>query len=803
LSKSLDSWINSAIGTLSAQLPSELKSYVDQDLPDHPVGLMESSFGDELFSSSSFRGVLSLLRPNMASLYNETFSGYQKLEPNQSYLLPPIAGHNAKKLQASLNRVNRAICFAEWRTSHYDDCLKIYHQIIGAKLKPSDNIDQMDLSIAPIRNRLIMLQSVTTSAEPISECIAKVKQLISIVKGRRKSEVQCQDYDNAVTALESIKRLGSLAAQQVNDLQDDLQGATERWRDSLYRNAYSKSGHALAKTAVAPEGELSISVGSHNTIAPAQHVSNASALRASLLGFYFAFWERVLKTRGGFKLMILDDPQEMLDEENEARLACTIALLAKGKAQLLVTTHDQKFAGLVSREGQAAAVIEHRSIHPVNSCRHTIETPLAYQDLIKKRLAFINDRDNMPAARDYLAECRVYIEARLTDFFDDPAYASKTLKPTLSDHIGHARHLLKNHSNNELFKADSFRQLCRDPSLAQGSACLTRLNDSHHGGKRDIMASDVCDIEADLERLVKLADALHTDFRLWRRRDDLITPVVPNKNVRINAIATPIIKPLPIYQDLAAFTGSAPSFNQEVFEENTIDGEWFSDKALFFLRNDMLGYSAPAGSVAIVEASGAHIDDQSLVIAKYKNKYLARRLLRNNKHSTDITLATVTTDPRMRPPTIVVSTLDVELYRIVGFLFDEMPPSDINNKHDAIPVENASVFKKIKSCYQVNGISAEPLALDGQLVLGGDALSREGFSSKHNSFVAMSLSGGGGVFKRLGDSLPGNLKHLIQLDSIGGRGSSIVVSTSEQSIDSQNVRSIISGRSIVGVIYEL
>ena len=36
--------------------------------------------------------------------------------------------------------------------------------------------------------------------------------------------------------------------------------------------------------------------------APAQHVSNASALRASLVAFFFAFWEYILKVRGGLAI---------------------------------------------------------------------------------------------------------------------------------------------------------------------------------------------------------------------------------------------------------------------------------------------------------------------------------------------------------------------------------------------------------------------------------------------------------------------------------------------------------------------
>ncbi len=72
------------------------------------------------------------------------------------------------------------------------------------------------------------------------------------------------------------------------------------------------------------KGELDLVVQAGGVAAPAQHVTNASALRASLVAFFLAFWEYVLKERGGLTTLILDDPQELLDDENRERLAAAL-----------------------------------------------------------------------------------------------------------------------------------------------------------------------------------------------------------------------------------------------------------------------------------------------------------------------------------------------------------------------------------------------------------------------------------------------------------------------------------------------
>lgn len=799
ISQSIQSWVKATIGILAAELPASLSQESKKDLPEHPVELIKTALSEELFSTPAFSGVLLLLKKNMESIFDNVFLGFGKLEVAGHYQLPDRFLPLANDLQLSLHRVEKAIAFSRWRKSNKQVCSEINKKIIGSI--PAENSNSIAVSIdSPLLDRLFALQRITQSATPINECINKVVDLKTKVDLRRAEEKKLNKYAEAVEALTSIAGLGDLAAQQIMDLQAQLKRSTEKWRDSVYRNYYSNSGHSLSDTKVAPEGQLSISVGSNGAVAPAQHVSNASALRASLLGFYIAFWDHILKNRGGLRLMLLDDPQELLDEQNEERLADALVDITHIKAQLFVTTHDQRFATMSSKVASSSGLIEHRSVHPVNLDRHTLQVPLALTDIMKKRKEYLEDVDDANRARDYVSECRVFIEARLSDLFDDPAYSTTNHHPTLMDHVHHARSLKNQNPTHELFGCAAFQKLCNDSALLDGAKCLARLNAAHHQGKQNITPSDVNEIKDDLERLVKLADALNKEFRLYRRREPL-TAKVPVSITELTPANAPNFN-VPIFPDLAAFTSQSSTGTSQDIEQDVFSSDWFSDKALFYVRNDMFGFSAPAGSIAIVEINGEPAKDQNLVIAKHNKKYLARRLLRDSENSATVTLATVSTDPRARPPSLVANVDEVELFRVVGFLFGGAAPSDMSKKHDAVQIQTTDIFQRIETCHRIKDYSAEPLALAGQLVLGGKEYQPDELIKNHDQLVAVALNDGSGIFKRVGGVLPGQLNYLCQFESIGGKGASTIASLDKEHVLGEEIRSVETARQILGVIYE-
>jgi hypothetical protein len=616
---------------------------------------------------------------------------------------------------------------------------------------------------------------------------------------RRDKRQRIAAYEIVAAALVDVINLGELAQQQVESLRGVLQERAVYWRSRFYCSAYSFSGHALVGTEMDSKGTLNILVGSEAAAAPAQHIANSSALRASLMGFFMAFWEHVLVVRGGLDVLILDDPQELLDEDNRDRLARALSYFVRAGAQILVTTHDRLFARMAVAEASKNGWIEHRSVHPVNHGRNTVETAPAIELLDQKRSEFEGHKDDALRAQDYVAEVRVFIEARLADLFDDPAYPAYSAPsgaPTLSDYLSRLRGLIST-PPNDLFRNALVVDFCRDPALTDGAPCLALLNRAHHSSKAAITYNDVHLVRDDLRRLRRAVEDLHEVFRTWRWREPgpeltaKVTPLRPGRHPDFR---------VQVHPDLAAFTGPSPSGETQDTETERFDSAWLDDKAFFYVKNENLGFAAPAGSLVVVECDPKPGNDHNLVIALRGENTCARRLLRPRSGG-PVSLAAEAPDPRKSPPTLVLDPSEVQIHRVLGVLFESLPPP--REKQEAVQVEDAPGLARVATAYRVRDDSALPLALHGQLVLGGACIAPAELDAYEGKLVALTLTDGAGIFKRVGPKLPGALAPLRQFESIGGLGSSEIVAT--EAIDGQfsGVPVMAYARQILGVLYDV
>ncbi len=511
-----------------------------------------------------------------------------------------------------------------------------------------------------------------------------------------------------------------------------------------------------------------------------------------------AFWEHVLNSRGGLALLLLDDPQELLDDDNRDRLAHALPDFVSSGAQLFVTTHDRLFARTAVQEAGKER-LEHRSVHPVNQGRNTIETAPAIELLDQKRADFEKHADDSSHAQDYASEARVFIEARLADLFDDPAYpaySAPSKAPTLSDHLCRLRGLVTT-PPNDLFKSAPVIDFCRDTALAEGAPCLALLNKAHHH-KAAITYNDVHLVRDDLKRLRGSAEALHGEFRRWRWCEP-----EPERMVATSSLQ-PGLHPefdVPVYPDLAAFTQQAPTDGGQGGEIERFSSTWFDNKAFFYLKNENLGFAAPSGSLAVVECDSRPGNDRNLVIALRNGRTYARRLLRPRGSSSVISLAAETPDPRKSPPTLVTDPSEAQIYRIAGALFAELAPP--REKEEAVQIDNASLLAGIVTAHRVRDDSALPLALPGQLVLGGPCIQPSEFDTYEGKLVALMLTDGTAIFKRVGRKLPGELAWLRHFESIGGLGASYVAATEALERELSGMPVIACARQVLGVLYEI
>lgn len=791
IARTIAEWSEHWCGRLLQELPPAISSEARSDLPVSPAALLRAGLADDLFATEPFRGTLATLRTDALALIDARLAALPRFQEPTGRSLPANLRAGSARLQQMIDRTGRALAFAEWREQNAGALTTFVRAVRRGEDGDAD-------AARAIGRRLTSLLRIVEGVAPLNLASEQVLRLEAARKDHAAKIARIAACERAVAALNLLVPLGGLAQTQVDALRRKLHSRSEHWRRAIYRNA-TFFAPDLIDTDMNARGVLDLKVGRDGVGAPAQHISNASALRGALFGFFLAFREHVLATRGGLSLLILDDPQELLDHDNRQRLAHGLAAVAEAGAQLLVTTHDRRFARSVVAENRAADRVQHFSVHAVNSVHPTLSLSPTIEEVDRRRQMFINNPDSAVAAQDYASDLRVFIEARLSDLFDDlaePAHATSTQALTLFPLLDRLRALIS--TGGELFSNPVLRRFVDDPGLVDGAAPRRILNKAHHSERASITYIDVKDVEPAFVRLRTGIEKVHEQFRLHRWRE----PLAPSDVSGTDVVSLPIMaRPtfsVPICPDIAAFSGSAPAGASQEIATEQLNGEWFDGKALFYVRGETLGFAVPAGAVAIVEAEAYPGRDRNLVIARHQGNVLARRLLKA-PGSLGISLAAQTPDPRIPRPTLTYDESKVRLFRIVGVIFTDMAPP--SGGGEATAIDTTPELGRIEVAYRVREDSAVPLALPGQIILGGAELLPSELNTCEGKLVAVTLNDGTSIFKRVGARLSGSLDHLRQFETIGGLGSSMVVAT-EMLDDGASLPVMVSARRVLGVLYD-
>lgn len=787
LSQTLSRWAENAQGDFMRSLPETLRAETATELPAHPCDLLRGAIVDELFAFNPFRGVLSELRTQTASAFDKTVKNRAALTEPIEISLP----RECDALDKALRRLDCAIRFARWGQENDSLVRDILESVLGRVPKKGETSEKVTLT-----GKLLDIEQTVKAAQPISDALTQCSRLKEHLKARRSAEQRLIEYVTASTALANLASLGDLADEQVDQLRKTLRTDAADWRSRIYLGAFPDTAHELIDTGMGRKGELNLVVQTGGVSAPAQHVTNASALRASLVSFFLAFWEYVLKERGGLTTLVFDDPQELLDDENRERLAAALIPLVEAGAQVILTSYDPRFCGCVSRL-QIANGIKHFEVHPATRQQPVVRTTPSLPEIQKRKACFDAERNAEEPARGFADGCRIFFEAKLGDMFDDPAHAAWAIanpNPTLATFIQRLRPLVKSNPHG-MFSAHVFRRFVDHPALADGSDVLTLMNKAHHGRRQEIRAADVAQCADDLGELLDLVEQMYEECYRWRRRDVSKDQIMTETPPALPPIPHPMLSVV-VCPDLAAFTQDATLGESQEIPER-LDPNLLDNTAAFYLRRPNFGFAAPVGSLALVEAVPGPAADRLLVIARHESAIYARRLVRSANAGV-IGLTAEVPDPRARTPkTIILPETAVAIHQVVGIIFDHSVKVE-QGQDEAVPVDVSGVFKRIDIAFRVVDDSAVPLALEKQVVLGGNRIELDELERYTDSLVALTLDDGSSIFKRVGEALPGELMNLRQFESIGGLGSSQVLSIGEPQ---KGFRSVMYARAIIGVLY--
>jgi hypothetical protein len=366
--------------------------------------------------------------------------------------------------------------------------------------------------------------------------------------------------------------------------------------------------------------------------------------------------------------------------------------------------------------------------------------------------------------------------------------------PTLATFVQRLRPLVKAGPQG-MFSAHIFRRFVDHPAMTDGSQVLVLMNKAHHGRRHEIRAADVAQCADDLSNLLEIVEQMYEECYRWRRRDapkDQSTAGIPPALVPMPYPALNVL----VCPDLAAFTQQPVVGESQDLSEH-LDPHLLDNTVTYYLRRPNFGFAAPVGSLAIVNAVPGPVGDRRLVIARRENATYARRLVR----STDtgiIGLTAEVPDPRTRTPkTIFLPETDVAIHQVIGIIFDHRLTAS-QGQDEAVLIDASDVLNRTEIAFRVVDDSAVPLALENQVVLGGNRIELEELGQHRDALVALTLDDGSSIFKRVGTAFPNELDHLRQFESIGGLGSSQVLSVGKPH---KGFRTVINARAIIGVLY--
>jgi hypothetical protein len=791
-SHSIRSWDLSAQARLNSSLPESIRNELESALPAKPHELLREALVEEVFADPAFKGALAALKPSIASRCDAELELLPGLSNGTQPSLPPsFVGTKTATLAMRLHRV---IAFSRWRQAQDEAWRNVFAKVIG--LGPT-NPSTSDSESWSLGERLAVLRRMAETARPVEQALEKIHELSESMKAIEQSSAQVAAYEQARSALEELIEIRTLVQRELDALVETLMESTLSWKKQIY-GAPSSVAPQLARAAVAPRGELALAVDFGGVRVPAEAIANASDLRANLTAFFFAFWQHRWQTHGGISLILLDDIHELFDPENRRRIAEAIPRLIDAGARIVCTSNDEAF----SRDLAAAATtqlgetqFERRCIHPLGSARHCLALGVFEDGVESKRMYFEENENDDPAAVEYLQVMRIYLEERILDFFD---VSSGTLpySPTLGDLLNAARSRRMN--GVEPFTSPAFGSLIDDSALEQSSVVLSLLNRSHHASKATILYSDVKTIAPDLQRLRGRMESAYAARRHWLRRDKGTLKIQSESEYTLPASLNLPDGRLPVRWELAAFTRGATERGQELSIPEQLSLSWFTQKAAYQVTRPTFGFACPRGSFAIVQLADEEIQDNRLVVALHGKRTYARRLLRGRDPGGDVALGSEAENPLRRADSLFIPRAELRLLKVVGVLFNEEPFLD-NVQAEAIPVDATARVLQAKIAYRVQGDSALPFVLPGQLVLGGEAIDPDKLLTLRGAVVAVQTNKGA-FLKRVGEVVD-VVRGLVIFESIGGLGSSEVAHTCEPQEESvfPVVRAV---RQIVGVLYD-
>ena len=665
--------------------------------------------------ASSLPGFADIAKPAVEA----TFEMVEEFEFG-SELPEPENGDHAGQVRRLLDHLEKTIAAAEnWPHScqaFLDSWTRLF----------SEN-DEQSLASHILRHR-----SMIEKVKPFRSAGEHIQQALVIVDEYDKIAVRQALRENIAQALRPLLGLRNLVNLTTNRTINDVSDTAKKIHGQIYSPevlTYEKANVSefRGKQSLKFQAKLGNNL---NWWIEAPLLANMSWMRGILWSFVFAIRKQAISKYGHcpFELMVLDDPQMTFDTRNLkgwARLVgSSDGLRQHQPCQFLISTHSMPFAS------------EMTAMHDIQMAK--IETGQPWSnpaqvvrgDFAAVRFERMLSENSDELARELIGAIRVMAETLLKHAIEtfDPKFVRKP-EATLGGIIRHIAD--RNSAKSQPYTERVFCKLIEIKSSYPD--LFKQLNEPHHSLSETITVREAQQVYP------FWTDTLFPALRdLWEVYRFLQKPVIGevtaiqlpancnHKPPRSTALAS--VQPVVRGRVSAYADGRAASaIRIDAIEEG--DPVNLNALAAYRLEKDTLSPVARIGDILLTRLD-AQCRALNLVVEDRGEYLIARRWHENRETPALAVLAASSSNTRAVRSAVISRAEGANRRKIVGVLFaaDRLLPGDeIKSDAEATALDpNDKMVAELvadTSVFEVQGYSAEPIALDKQFLLAKPARS--------------------------------------------------------------------------------
>lgn len=626
----------------------------------------------------------------------------------------PVVAVGLAKYIADVERLSSLV---GWWFTHREQFGSAWNELKGSAPGRSD------LPTRTLEGRLASLEAALEKVTPLDD-LAKALNDAATEADKWLPIYETQRTRQAVAkALDPLKQLRLLVtietARSVSSLSSRMKVILERihFRERL---AFEDASLGKKKVQIAGSFDRGIRI-------DASSVANSSWLRAILWAFILALREHSIESIGGnpFPLILLDDPQVTFDPRNKRKWAAEIARLGNADpvsheaAQILLITHERQFFQILINseklEGQQGLIARPSDTSKVATIIHGNSLASTYNE------AIASNSDEKGHA--YVRDVRIYCEQLLRIMLRAEGPEVCEMSPgKLTSVI-----TLRRDGKVPPFTHPSFGKLLDLVCGGGHGKSMKLINEAAHEFDGTIGVAEATDVrtfweakaQPCLHRCFKIFaefEAYHGEPRLFPWMDNVVEfPLGNAKEIRnVHLQRTGIAA-------AAKTDGRAGDGLITIAELSKAQKITLYNHDIYQLAAGTLDPVAEIGD-GIIVSNYAKVHARNLVVVAFERQLLARRYNEVEIHPHIAVLTGHTTDPTAIPQPVIAPRERMAPRKIVGTLFARsrlpIPRRDENVEFASLP--DLSVIRSIlqdAKLFQVNGRSAEPVALDGQFII--------------------------------------------------------------------------------------